>query len=235
MNIAAEKFFPAAFDEYLETLQGLVAKYPHAKILELGGGRQPSFALSQMPSNISSYTVNDIDPAELALTSDDYDKACFDVTGDVSEFAGQFDVVFSRTLIEHVKDGRKMHRNVLSLLKPGGVAFHMAPTLYAPPFVVNKLLPEQLSQQVLYALFPNRGEEKSKFPAYYSWCFGNRNKMKRMLDETGYSETHIRTFYGHGYFEKVPVIRAIDSAFSAMFAKNDWSTFGSYAHIIAYR
>jgi SAM-dependent methyltransferase len=233
MKIANDKFFPAAFDEYLPTLQGLVAKYPQAKILELGGGRLPSFTLSQMPRNVADYTVNDIDERELALTSKDYDKACFDVTGDVSKFAGQFDVVFSRTLIEHVKDGRKMHRNVLSLLKPGGVAFHMAPTLYALPFLVNKWLPEDLSEKVLHLLHPNRRSEKSKFPAYYSWCFGNRGKMARMLRDIGYENASIRTFYGHGYFEKVPIVRDIDGALSALFARNDWSTFGSYAHIIA--
>jgi SAM-dependent methyltransferase len=235
MKIAAKQSADAAFSEYLETLLGLVAKYPNARILEIGGGRQPSFSLSQMPDNIASYTVNDIDPAELAMTDAAYDKACFDVTGDVTGFEGQFDVIFSRTLIEHVKDGRKMHRNVRALLKPGGVAFHMAPTLYALPFVINKLLPEELSQKILYALFPNRGIEKSKFPAYYSWCYGNRAKMTRMLREEGYGDVRIRTFYGHGYFERVPVFREIDGAFSALFARNDWSTFGSYAHIIAYR
>jgi SAM-dependent methyltransferase len=235
MKIAAKQDFSAAFNEYLPTLQALVAKYPEAKILELGGGRQPSFSLSEMPSNIVSYTVNDIDPGELALAGDEYDKACFDVTGDVAPFAGQFDVVFSRTLIEHVKDGRRMHRNVLSLLKPGGVAFHMAPTLYAFPFVANKLLPEALSQKFLYALFPRRRTEIPKFPAFYSWCFGNRGKMEKMFRALGYRDVNIRTFYGHSYFKKVPVVREIDRALYALIAKFDWSTFGSYAHFIAYR
>ncbi|WP_428629061.1 class I SAM-dependent methyltransferase [Sphingopyxis sp.] len=235
MAIDNDKYFPAAFNDYLQTLTDLIRQYPDAKILELGGGRLPSFKLHQLPSSISTYTVNDIDPAELAMTSDDYDKACFDVVGDVSQFKGQFDVIFSRTLIEHVKDGVKMHENVVSLLKPGGVAFHLAPTLYSPPFVMNKLLPERLSQRLLYTFFPKRGAHKDKFPAYYSWCFGNRAKMTAMLLKAGFADATIRSFYGHDYFRKIPIVRQVDGAFSALAAKHDWSSFGSYAHIIARR
>ncbi|MBJ7437669.1 MAG: methyltransferase domain-containing protein [Sphingopyxis sp.] len=233
MVIDSEKHYPAAFQDYLQTLTDLIRRYPDARILELGGGRLPSFKLDQLPSNIASYTVNDIDPAELAMTSDEYDKACFDVVGDVSQFTGQFDVIFSRTLIEHVNDGVKMHENVASLLKPGGVAFHLAPTLYSPPFVLNKMLPERLSQKLLYTFFPKRGAQKDKFPAYYSWCFGNRAKMTTMLLKAGFADATIRSFYGHDYFRKIPIVRQIDHFFSTLAARRDWSTFGSYAHIIA--
>ena len=45
-------------------------------------------------------------------------------------------------LAEHVPDGYRFHSNLFELLKPGGVAFHFMPTLYSPPFVINRLLPE---------------------------------------------------------------------------------------------
>lgn len=235
MPIASDKNFRAAFQDYTSTLASLIRQYPNAKILELGGGRLPSFRLDELPPNIASYTVNDIDPSELAMTSDEYDKACFDVIGDVSQFSGQFDVVFSRTLIEHVKDGKKMHKNIVSLLKPGGVAFHLAPTLYSPPFVLNKILPERISQKILYFFFPKRRTQKDKFVAYYSWCYGNRTKMEKMLRQVGFADARLRSFYGHDYFRKIPILRQIDNAFSSWAAKRDWSTFGSYAHIIARR
>jgi SAM-dependent methyltransferase len=235
MTIAKERNFEAAFEGYLDLLNELVASYPQARIIELGGGRTPSFKLSELPDTIESYTVNDISAEELALAAPEYDKARFDVTGDVSQFAGQFDVVFSRTLIEHVKDGRKMHENILKLLRPGGVALHMAPTLYSPPFVLNKLIPEQLSREILFKFFPDRRTDEPKFPAHYSWCFGNRGKMERMLRAVGYSDVDIRTFYGHDYFRALPGLREVDNAFSALAAKNDWSSFGSYAHIVAYK
>lgn len=235
MTIPERDNYAAAFHDYLPTPREIVEKYPNAKILELGGGRLPSFTLSQLPDNVASYTVNDIDPAELEMTSDEYDKACFDVIGDVSTFEGQFDVVFSRTLIEHVSDGFKMHQNIVKLLKPGGTAFHMAPTLYALPFVVNKWFPETISRALLYLFFPRRKAEKSKFPAHYSWCYGNRDKMTDMLVRAGFSNASIRTFYGHAYFRKIPVLRSIDNRANAFFAKRDMHDFGSFAHLTSVR
>ena len=231
MQIAEQKSGAAAFSTYLPTLCDLIAAYPKADILELGGGRDPSFRLSDLPTNVSSYTVNDIDAAELALAGPEYRKACFDVTGNVDAFAGKYDVIFSRTLAEHVRDGKRMHRNVLKLLKPGGVALHMAPTLYAPPFVINRIIPEQLSRSILYAFFPHRRNDRPKFPAYYSWCLGNRQKMERMLSDLGYAQIRVTNFYGHNYFKKIPIVRTLDSALSAIAARNDWGSLGSFAHI----
>lgn len=235
MPIPFERSHLAAFRDFPSTLYGLVARYPNAKVLELGGGRAPSFPIHDMPKNIASYTVNDIDPSELARASDDYDKACFDVTGDVSAFNGQYDIIFSRTLIEHVADGRKMHRNVRDLLRPGGVAFHMAPTLYALPFVINKLLPETLSTKILYTVFPKRRNNKNKFPAHYSWCYGDRDRMQTMLKEIGFDQVAIRSFFGHAYFDKFPIIRDADRALAALAERKDWSSLGSYAHITAFK
>jgi SAM-dependent methyltransferase len=233
MVIAEERQGAKARSSYLPKLQQLVSRYPAPRILELGGGRTPSFRPDQLPLNVFSYTVNDISAEELALTGPEYEIALFDATGDVSQFAGRYDVIFSRTLIEHVRDGRKLHRNVLTLLKPGGTAFHLAPTLYSPAFVLNKLLPESLSRSVLHAFFPHRRSEKPKFPAYYDQCFGNRRGMEAMLRDVGYEEVELTTFYGTNYFKKVPGVREIDQAFTWLSAKLDWSTFGSFIHIVA--
>jgi SAM-dependent methyltransferase len=235
VKIDERLFYRAAFETYPDLLKELVAGYPDAKILELGGGRDPSFALSDMPGNVATYTVNDISPSELALAGPEYDTACFDVIGDVSAFAGKYDVVFSRTLAEHVRDGRKLHENVCKLLRPGGVALHMLPTLYAAPFVINRLLPEQLSRKILLALFPRRRTAEPKFPAYYSWCYGNRRKMERMLREAGFSKVDIRTFYGTSYFRAIPGIRELEHLLSAVAAKRDWSWYGSFAHVVAHK
>lgn len=235
MQIDSECFFPAAFSSFGERLRALVDRYPEARVLELGGGRAPSFTPASIAAGIASYTVNDISEAELALLPSGYDTACFDVTGDVSAFAGKYDVVFSRTLAEHVRDGRAMHRNGLALLRPGGVAFHMMPTLYSSPFVLNRLLPEALSRRILHAMFPRRRSSEPKFPAHYSWCVGNRERMARMLGTLGYRDVHIRTFYGHDYYKKFPGLRELDRAIAGWAARRDWSSYGSYAHVIGYK
>lgn len=203
-------------------------------MLELGAGRRPSFTLDEMPSTIQSYTVNDISPDELALLPQGYDDACFDVGGDASNFTAHYDVVFSRFLAEHVSDGEAMHRNVHQVLREGGVAFHLIPTLYAVPFVINRLLPERLTSWVLAKLAPRRAINP-KFPAFYSMCYGNPERMGRKLAEIGYRKVEIRNFYGHFYYEKIPVLRGVHRWFSDLAARRNWTALSSYAYIKAYK
>lgn len=239
-NLAKSEQSPQANDwetavlGYGDELKALVAPYPAAKILELGAGRYPSFWRGEMPSTIESYTVNDISEEELSRLPDGYEKACFDVSGDVANFIDSYDVVFSRFLAEHVPDGVAMHRNVYSLLRQGGVAFHLIPTLYALPFVINKLAPEQLTTQLLKILSPRRAISP-KFPAYYSACYGSPSRMTAILREIGYRKIEVRTFYGHFYYEKIPVVRSIHSAFSSLAARRNWHVLGSYAYLKAYK
>lgn len=219
---------------YGEVLKALVAGYPAAKILELGAGRWPSFRLDEMPRTIASYTVNDISEHELSLLPDGYEKACFDVSGDAANFSDSYDVVFSRFLAEHVPDGVAMHRNVYRVLRPGGVAFHLIPTLYALPFVLNKLAPERLTTPLLKVLSPRRAISP-KFPAHYSACYGSPARMTAMLREIGYQRVEVQTFYGHFYYEKIPLLRTLHRSFSALAARRDWHLLGTYAYIKAYK
>jgi SAM-dependent methyltransferase len=224
----------AAMHGYADELKALVASYPAARILELGAGRWPSFKIAEMPRTVKSYTVNDISPDELALLPAGYDKACFDVSGDASNFSDTYDVVFSRFLAEHVRDGVAMHRNVFRVLKGGGVAFHLIPTLYALPFVLNKLAPERLTTPLLKWLSPRRAISP-KFPAYYSACFGNPKTMTEMLSGVGYKRIEIRPFFGHFYYEKIPLLSAVHRRFSALAARRNWNHLSSYAYVVAYK
>ncbi|MBN8808849.1 MAG: methyltransferase domain-containing protein [Sphingomonas sp.] len=229
-----EKSWETGMLGYGDVLKGIVASYPHAGVLELGAGRRPSFTLEEMPSSIRSYTVNDISAEELALLPEGYDAARFDVSGDASNFRDQYDVVFSRFLAEHVADGEAMHRNVYQVLREGGAAFHLIPTLYAVPFVINKFLPERLTSWVLAKFAPRRAINP-KFPAYYSMCYGNPDKMARKLTEIGYKKVEIRNFYGHFYYEKIPVLRSVHRWFSDLAARREWTSLSSYAYIKAYK
>jgi SAM-dependent methyltransferase len=227
-----EKNWETGMLGYGDALKAIVAAHPEAKILELGAGRRPSFTIAEMPSTVKTYTVNDISPDELALLPQDYDRACFDVSGDASNFSDRYDVVFSRFLAEHVADGEAMHRNVYQVLRDGGTAFHLIPTLYAVPFVINKYLPERLTSWVLAKFAPRRAINP-KFPAYYSMCYGNPDKMARKLAQIGYSKIEVRNFYGHFYYERIPVLRSVHRWFSALAARNDWTQLSSYAYIKA--
>jgi SAM-dependent methyltransferase len=235
MLIEKEKLWSTALDGYDDVLRGIVSHYPGGDILELGGGRRPSFKISDLPVQLNSYTVNDVSQAELDVAPPEYRKACFDVSGDVSNFRGMYDVVFSRFLAEHVRDGEALHRNVHQVLKPGGVAFHLIPTLWASPFILNRMLPEAAGRKILGAFFPIRKSVSPKFPAYYSRCKGDTAGMRKMFGEIGYSKVDIRQFYGHYYYDKVPGVKQLENLVSSMAAKRNSSFYSSYAYITAWK
>jgi hypothetical protein len=57
--------------------------------------------------------------------------------------------------------------------------------------------------------------------------------MGGILRHLGYREAEIITFYGHRYYEKVPVVRNVERAFASIAERRDWSTFSSFVHIVA--
>lgn len=229
MKVDPAKHWKVGWDLYERRLLSLIDDRPQAEILELGGGGRPMWGLSEIPANVAGYTVNDFDPRELDKIDAGYKKACFDVCGDVSAFAGRYDIVFSRFLAEHVPDGRKMHENIWQLLKPGGVAIHLIPTLFASPFLINRFFPENLTHKLLVKFFPYRA--KGKFPAYYSMCRGNTPSMRSAMERIGYDKVEISDFYGHLYYDKIPLVRQIEENLSALAARLGWTWYSSYAVI----
>jgi SAM-dependent methyltransferase len=211
-----------AFENYKNVVETLVRARGARTVLELGGGGSPLFGAEEIARLGVRYTVNDISEARLSEAPESVCKACFDVGGDRIP-SERFDFVFSKMLMEHVRNGARAHRNVFELLEPGGLAVHFFPTLYAPPFVLNKLLPLDLSRKVLGMLVPYRVRERTVFPAYYSWCYGRA---------IGYARVRLIRFYDTNYLDALPVVRTIHTSFSRLLALSRSELFAYYAYCI---
>src|SRR5262249_1621617 len=151
-------------------------------LLELGGGRSPLFFKSEIDDLGANYTVNDISERELAAAPPWVTKVCFDAAGEASVHQ-QYDLVFSRMVLEHVPSAESLYRNVFNLLSRGGICLNFHPTLFAVPFVINLLLPSRLSQIVLSAfgaLVTDAESEYPKFPARYDWCRSSPAIQRRL-------------------------------------------------------
>lgn len=223
-----------AWDNYQRVVEALCTRLHAKRIVEIGGGRDPLFMVEGIKRLGVEMTVNDISQGELAVLPKGYETACFDVAGDISSVShlrGHFDLAFSRMVFEHVVDGRRAWTNLHELLAPGGVALAFIPTLYAAPFVLNKLLPDKLAAAIVKMVFVNRTDEEDPvFPARYSWCFTDA-RLSRMLSGIGYREVVVLPFYGHGYYESFPLVRDVNAWFTEMARRNDWRTLSSHAYI----
>jgi 2-polyprenyl-3-methyl-5-hydroxy-6-metoxy-1,4-benzoquinol methylase len=203
-------------------------------VLEVGGGANPLFDKSFIDAHGLAYTLLDISATELAKAPDCYHKVVADICASSINIEGRFDFIFSRMLAEHVPNGAAFHRNTFKLLSPGGRAFHFFPTLWAPPFVVNRLLPERLAETLLHAI--QAGRERSgkvaKFPALYSWCRGPTAAQVRRFESLGYEVVSYVGFFGHGaYYLKFPLLLRWHSAFTRWLVAHPQPWLTSFAQV----
>jgi hypothetical protein len=57
--------------------------------------------------------------------------------------------------------------------------------------------------------------------------------MRKLFDRIGYENVEIRNFYGHFYYETIPLLRDLESWFSSLASRKQWSWCSSYAYVIA--
>lgn len=199
-----------AWGDYPGYVEDIIVRSGARRVLELGGGANPAMPLEFLQRHGIEYTVLDISATELAKAPAPYRKVCCDIGSPTMRFDGidgSYDLIFSKMLAEHVKNGEQMHRNVYRLLAPGGKAVHYFPTLYAPPFVINRITPERLADRILQWLEPGREKDgnKGKFPAYYSWCRGPTRRQIARLQGLGYAVEEYIGFFGHKvYYRRIP-------------------------------
>jgi SAM-dependent methyltransferase len=226
-----------AWANYKRVVSGLCDRFSSRRLIEIGGGRDPLFSPEEISALGVEMTVNDIAPGEIAVLPGGYKTACFDIAGDISmstDLRESFDLAFSRMVFEHVEDGRRAWSNLYNILAPGGVALAFVPTLYAVPFVANRLLPDKLAAAIVRAIFRHRTDEADPvFPARYSWCIADQARIGSMLAAIGYREVAVLPFYGHGYYRYFPVIRDIHRRFTALARRRDWRLLASFAYIAA--
>jgi SAM-dependent methyltransferase len=235
-----------AWDEYTSTVLALVEQCRESgrqesgavRLLEIGGGRSPLLTPAEAAEAGIELTVNDIDARELAQAPESFEKAQFDISGDIhSTWEGSFDLVISRMVFGHLRDARRGWANVLRLLAPGGVALAFHPTLYAPPFLINRLMPEEFAARIRRRFFPDRhdGDGAKKFPARYEMGFSDPAKIEPILKRLGYSEVLVAPFWRHGHFRHIPLLREADDALQDFAEKRDWRKLSTYAYTLARR
>jgi len=182
---------------------GLITEHAARDVLEIGAGANPTLALGSLPAlGVRRYTTNDLSAAELAKAAPGYETLCADFTDPALELSQQFDFICSRMVNEHVRDGAAYYRNVFRALRPGGVTVHAFSTLYALPFLVNRLMPETVSSLLLDVFAPRDRHQHEKFKAYYSWSRGPTARQMRRFESLGFEVLEYCGFFGHNYYEK---------------------------------
>jgi methyltransferase family protein len=207
------------------------------RICDVGGGAKPIASVSLLERYGLEYTVLDASQQELAKTPAGYRTFQASVldSARVSELlaqAGPFDAIVSRWTAEHIVDGKRFHEQVFAMLRPGGTAVHLFPTLYTPPFLLNRLLTADVSRAALFRAFPGR---HVKFPAYYSWCRGPSAKQLRRLQAVGFTVEQYVGFFGHGFYARVKPLHLAQQALTRALLEHPVPSMTSFALVVLER
>ena len=221
-----------AFADYDATLKRLIESNSCRSICEVGGGANPALPLAYVSASGLRHCLLDVAPEELAKAPVGYEKIVADICSGSAPPGGPFDLVVSKMLAEHVRQPLLFHRNVHSLLRPGGLAFHFFPTLYALPFVANFLLPERASAVALRLFSPRDPVRHRKFPAYYRWCRGPTASQTNRFERLGYVVEEYVGFFGHGYYDRVPLLRNLHRLATAYLLRHPVPLLTSFAYLI---
>jgi SAM-dependent methyltransferase len=230
---AAELDYRRAFDDFEQRVLDLITSNGHREVCDIGGGRTPLLRPREVEELGVSYTLLDVSAEELALAPEGHHTLCMDITAPLAPAHHErFDLIFSKFVAEHVPDGEAMHRNILAMLRPGGHAFHLFPTLYHPAFIVNRILPMHLTDRLRNAM---SGTRYPKFPAVYSMCRGPSPQRIAAFRDMGYEVVEYTGFYGTPYLRRIPVVNRADEAANAWLAKRRARNLTSYAYLLLRR
>jgi SAM-dependent methyltransferase len=200
---------------------------------ELGGGANPLLADESAWSFVPTRAIYDISVTELDKASEHLDKRQADLCQPLQEGGGEYDLVFSKMLCEHLPDPEAFHRNCFHLLRPGGRSVHFFPTLYAAPFVFNRLIPEQAARRLLAKVQPGRMEAHTeKFPAYYRWCHGPTARAHRRFEGLGFEVEGWTVSYGHPYYRRLGPLDRLERAKAQYLTEHPVAALTSYAIVV---
>jgi SAM-dependent methyltransferase len=215
--------------DFWRQLNGTIASGAR-RICEIGGGARPLLSVERIAEERLGYVVLDESAEELAA-SEGYDRVQASILDrrrieELAETRGPFDLVVSRWTAEHIPDGRGFHQAVHRLLRPGGTALHMSSTLYALPFLVNRLLSDAMSTRLLFRVCTERGE---KFRPYYSWCRGPSARQLRRLEATGFAVRFYGGYFGHTFYRQIPPLHRLHGRIADALVRHPLPVLTSFA------
>jgi hypothetical protein len=207
------------------------------RIFDIGGGAIPALTLRRIEASGLEYVLVDESAEELRRAPAGYEGVQADVLDRealsrlVNE-RGPADGVITCWAAEHIRDGERFHRNVFELLRPGGRAVHLFSTLYALPFVVNRVLSSEQSAKLLARVQPER---KAKFGVYYSWCRGPTARQLAGLRAIGYTVRSYTGFFGHAFYARVKPLNWVHRRFAQTLVDHPVPALTSFALVVLER
>ena len=216
------KMFPSFFSwpdssAYMnDRVEKALARGP-SRILEVGGVDRPFLPKS------SDYFYAGLDIEERPHCYEVYDS--FLVQSVEQPVAGKYDLVLSKTLLEHVPDNQASFKAMCEGLDASGEMIHMIPMKGHPYALILRAVGPRMQKQLLHFLHP-RNESVTGYPTFFNHC--TAEEIRSLLEENGMVEIDIRCFYmASDYFKFLMPLFVLVFCFEKICQKLEWKTFAA--------
>jgi hypothetical protein len=179
---------------YLEELLSRIHADIHAllplSILEIGGIDRPLLGRGRG----FTYEGLDIESREGCYRA--YDN--FLVQSVEEPIPGQYDMIVSITLLEHVRDNTASVRNMFDALKAGGVTHHYIPAKWHPYSICLRIVGPKWQKRLIPRLRPGN-ENITGYPAFFDHC--SVRSMRTLFERSGFVDINVEPYYrANDYF-----------------------------------
>jgi 2-polyprenyl-6-hydroxyphenyl methylase/3-demethylubiquinone-9 3-methyltransferase len=186
------------WDDYVRRSTELVRTATVPRLVDVGAGRTTPYA-DAVPNG---HTLVGVDVLEADLEANpglDERVVRNVITEGLPTEAQGAGVITSRMVIEHIPDLDRFARELATALVPGGSTVHLFAGRHSVFAILNRLLPEEVSRRILFALRPE-SVEVGGFETHYDRT--NASAARRVFEGAGFTDVEIVVSYQVSqYFE----------------------------------
>lgn len=190
--------------------------HPIGEVLEIGGIDRPFL------SKGNGYCYVGLDVEDKPRCGEVYDR--FVVQSIEDPVAGQYAVILSIYVLEHVRNNIASIQNIFDALQPNGATHHYVPGKGHPYALLLRLVGHRWQQRLIENLWP--GSIVGGYKTYFHCC--TARDMETLFCEIGFEGVRVQPFYRVSeYFAVfVPAFLAI-ATFENICKRFGWSYFAS--------
>jgi SAM-dependent methyltransferase len=185
-----------AYAKYRETGAALLERRPRY-VLDVGAGRHWPFAPSLKGRDMVLIGF-DIDMTEMDQNTLLDRKICGDACKTLGVPDNSIDLIMARAVVEHLHDTASFLKNANRALRNDGHLIVTFASRHAPFAILNRLLPQRVSQWLLLQLVPGSSGILG-FKAYYDRA--SFREFRQSLSEASFEvESEYASYFSSGYF-----------------------------------
>ena len=183
----APRFFSIRRDyeaDLIDIINKVLKEKKPSKVLEVGGADRPLLS-----KNKDIFLCGlDIDSRPECFAS--YDKYLLQsITDPIDE---KYDLLISKTLLEHVEDNSKSLEIMNDALREGGEMVHYLPSKNHPYSLCLRLVGPSLQKILIKYLRPD-AIEVTGYPAYFDFC--SPEKFRKLCEEKKFRHVEIKCYF----------------------------------------